>query len=113
MVRLLNTQFRSETRYDLSREGDLANKSANKAGIFFTRNRNTRDDLRPCVCLMPGCGRVCELLTNVHAQQHGYRDKFEMIKAGMIKFIDYPTKRAVISAGQADYTEKNTKINGM
>ncbi len=34
------------------------------------------------------CGECYEVLTNVHAERHGFRDKYEMIECGAVEPIE-------------------------
>lgn len=40
-----------------------------------------------CRCKYPGCGAYLDVLTHVHAEKHGYKDKYEMIAAGMVEYL--------------------------
>lgn len=38
-----------------------------------------------CRCLI--CGQVLDMLTHVHASKHNYKDKYEMVADGKVKFL--------------------------
>ena len=40
---------------------------------------------RPCICTL--CGDNLNILTHVHAEKHGFKNKYEMMEAGMVKWI--------------------------
>lgn len=39
---------------------------------------------QPCICLL--CGYELNILTHVHAEKHGYKNKYEMMEAGVLKW---------------------------
>jgi hypothetical protein len=45
----------------------------------------TWHDTGLCQCLE--CGALLNVLTHAHAAKHGYKDKFDLIAAGKVKFL--------------------------
>lgn len=45
----------------------------------------TWHDNNICQCLE--CGAILNILTHAHAARHGYKDKYEMLTAGKVKFL--------------------------
>jgi len=39
-----------------------------------------------CQCLI--CGKMLGMLTHCHAEKHGYKDKYAIIKAGKVRFLN-------------------------
>lgn len=38
-----------------------------------------------CRCKI--CGQLLDMLTHAHSDKHAYKDKYEMIAAGMVEFL--------------------------
>lgn len=53
-----------------------------KMGRFTSKYK--KNDYRECDCLI--CGKHLDLLTHVHAEGHGYANKYELIEDGKIKW---------------------------
>lgn len=53
-----------------------------KPALSIRRPRNADVAMNPCVCKI--CGNVLDMLTYVHAASHGYADKYEMIRKGVV-----------------------------
>lgn len=54
---------------------------------YTVRNKQTAARYLPCQCMV--CGEMLDVLTHVHAQSHGYKDREEIIAAGYIRTLKY------------------------
>ena len=52
--------------------------------LILPASPHTRVENLPCYCKI--CDEMLDRLTNVHAEQHGFDDKYALIRAGEVSF---------------------------
>ena len=63
--------------------GEIGKQSDKLNGIRLAKNNKVKSRWNSGICSL--CGKWCEMITQEHAKEHGFKDAGEMAKAGVIK----------------------------